>query len=276
MLQPTIYAHLSCLAARGAVRLDIESNRALWRLAGRRPGPHRNRIAGVAAPAACAAAACRMSPAATPRPAPPSGSRSTRRAPPRPRSSSPHPPRHPWRVALSPAPAGGWETTILLPREPTLLRYHFVLADGSVIRESRQREGTSERLFGVWEDRDFQIAVYDPAGAPPDWVVGSVMYRIFPDRFAQGDPANIARRGPANRRRRRLLPWDARPNTRRAGAISSAATCSVIDKLDYLRDLGVRILYFTPIFASPSNHRYDAVDYMQIDPRLGTEANCAN
>jgi cyclomaltodextrinase / maltogenic alpha-amylase / neopullulanase len=181
---------------------------------------------------------------------------------------------HPWRVALGPAAGGGWETTILLPREPTLLRYHFVLAGGAVIRESRQREGTSERLFGVWEDRDFQIAVYDPAGAPPDWVAGSVMYQIFPDRFAQGDPANIRRRGPAGRRPRRLLPWDARPeHPSRGRDFFGGDLRGVIDKLDYLRDLGVSILYFTPIFASPSNHRYDAVDYLQIDPRLGTEAD---
>src|SRR6476659_5847191 len=49
----------------------------------------------------------------------------------------------------------------------------------------------------------------------------------------------------------------------------------VINKLDYLQDLGVTCIYFTPIFVSPTNHRYDAIDYFKIDPRLGTEQDLA-
>ena len=42
------------------------------------------------------------------------------------------------------------------------------------------------------------------------------------------------------------------------------------DKLDYLEDLGVTIIYFNPLFEAKSNHKYDAVDYMKIDPHFGT------
>src|SRR4051794_34023172 len=70
-----------------------------------------------------------------------------------------------WRVALARAGAGDegtrWEAEILLPAQPPLLRYHFVLGDGRVVRERRQLEGTGEPFFGEWDERDFQLAVYD-------------------------------------------------------------------------------------------------------------------
>src|SRR6266508_5084498 len=84
-----------------------------------------------------------------------------------------------------------WYAEVLLPQEPTVLKYHFLLADGTIVRESKQKEGTERPLFGVWEERDFQIAVYDPRSTPPAWVPGSVIYQIFPDRFARGDPQNL-------------------------------------------------------------------------------------
>src|SRR5205823_4557784 len=79
-----------------------------------------------------------------------------------------------------------WHAEILLPQEPTVLRYHFVLDDGTILRERRQIEGQARALYGVWEEHDFQLSVYDPNAGPPAWVPGTVMYQIFPDRFARG------------------------------------------------------------------------------------------
>src|SRR5438552_11502541 len=104
---------------------------------------------------------------------------------------------HGWRVALekSRVTRGGpndsgpatrdsgpalWHAEILLPQEPTVLRYHFVLDDGTVLRERRQIEGIPRALYGVWEEHDFQLSVYDPNAGPPEWVPGTVMYQIFP------------------------------------------------------------------------------------------------
>ncbi|NLM38640.1 MAG: alpha-glycosidase [Firmicutes bacterium] len=92
---------------------------------------------------------------------------------------------------------------------------------------------------------------------PPKWAQGAVFYQIFPERFANGDPAN----DPPN-----VEPWDARPTptSQKGGDLRG-----IIQKLDYLADLGVDAIYLTPIFASPSNHKYDTTDYYKIDPHFG-------
>jgi len=91
----------------------------------------------------------------------------------------------------------------------------------------------------------------------PDWVKDSVFYQIFPDRFANGDRSN----DPPN-----VQPWGARPTT---DGFQGGDLRGVIRRFDYLLDLGVSALYFTPIFQATSNHRYNTTDYYRIDPRLG-------
>lgn len=91
----------------------------------------------------------------------------------------------------------------------------------------------------------------------PDWVQDAIFYQIFPDRFANGDASN----DPFN-----VQPWGAPPQLR---GFQGGDLEGVIRKLDYLHDLGVNAIYFNPIFRAASNHRYDAHDYFQIDPKLG-------
>jgi glycosidase len=91
----------------------------------------------------------------------------------------------------------------------------------------------------------------------PDWVQDAIFYQIFPDRFANGDTSN----DPFN-----VQPWGAPPQLR---GFQGGDLEGVIQKLDYLHDLGINAIYFNPIFRAASNHRYDAHDYFQIDPKLG-------
>lgn len=177
-----------------------------------------------------------------------------------------------WRVALSPVrdQPDAWSAEILLPSEPTVITYHFVLADGTIIRERRQVEGIVKPVYGVWEERDFQVAVYTPHSHPPRWVRGIVMYQIFPDRFAIGHPDNVRRGGDVYGRKPRYLQWGERPEHPPKGRdFFGGDLPGMISKLDYLADLGITCIYLTPIFAAPTNHRYDALDYFCIDPRLG-------
>jgi glycosidase len=92
----------------------------------------------------------------------------------------------------------------------------------------------------------------------PDWIHDAVFYQIFPDRFANGDPAN----DPEN-----VAQWDSKPGIVN---FSGGDLRGIIHKLDYLLDLGVNAIYLNPIFQSSSNHRYNASDYYRIDPKLGT------
>ena len=93
--------------------------------------------------------------------------------------------------------------------------------------------------------------------SPPTWVRDAVFYQIFPDRFRSGDPGNDP---PGTQ------PWDESPTHR---SFSGGDLVGVLQKLDYLRDLGVTALYLTPIFTASTNHRYDGEDYFQVDPALG-------
>ncbi|MBD2256705.1 glycoside hydrolase family 13 protein [Pseudanabaena sp. FACHB-2040] len=95
----------------------------------------------------------------------------------------------------------------------------------------------------------------------PDWVKHAVFYQIFPDRFARthrqvDDPAMAVP----------LEDWDAPPTP---FGYKGGNLWGVIDRLDYLQDLGVNAIYFTPIFQSASNHRYHTHDYYRVDPLLG-------
>lgn len=92
----------------------------------------------------------------------------------------------------------------------------------------------------------------------PDWIQDAVFYQIFPDRFANGDTSN----DPVN-----VLPWGSPPSRNH---FQGGDLRGVLQKLDYLLDLGINAIYFNPIFLAHSNHRYDTVDYLKIDDRLGT------
>jgi glycosidase len=91
----------------------------------------------------------------------------------------------------------------------------------------------------------------------PDWAKEAVFYQIFPDRFFNGDTGN----DPDGTK-----PWGGQPETE---GFFGGDLQGVLQRLDYLVDLGINAIYFTPLFSSPSNHKYDTVDYMQIDPQFG-------
>ncbi|AFZ35288.1 pullulanase [Stanieria cyanosphaera PCC 7437] len=95
----------------------------------------------------------------------------------------------------------------------------------------------------------------------PDWVKNAVFYQIFPDRFAIGSQTPKGHWQASS-----LEGWDATPTLQ---GYKGGNLWGVIEKLDYLKDLGITAIYFTPIFQSASNHRYHTHDYYQIDPMLG-------
>ncbi|MFN2112083.1 MAG: glycoside hydrolase family 13 protein [Anaerolineales bacterium] len=92
----------------------------------------------------------------------------------------------------------------------------------------------------------------------PYWVQDAVFYQIFPDRFYNGDLGN----DPPN-----VEKWGTKPTL---WGFQGGDLRGVIQKLDYLLDLGITAIYFNPIFQATSNHRYNISDYYKIDPKLGT------
>ena len=121
------------------------------------------------------------------------------------------------------------------------------------------------------EDYYFTII---PGFSTPEWAKGAVMYQIYVDRFYNGDKTNdvldheyyyigdYSVRVPEDQ-------WEKFPAEMGIREFYGGDLQGVMDKLDYLQDLGIDVIYFNPLFVSPSNHKYDIQDYDYIDPHIG-------
>ncbi len=110
----------------------------------------------------------------------------------------------------------------------------------------------------------------------PSWAKGALMYQIFVDRFNNGDPTNDVVSGEytyAGAEAEKVQDWDALPETYDIARFYGGDIKGIWDKLDYLKELGVEVIYLNPIFVSPSNHKYDCQDYCHIDPHYGVIVN---
>ncbi len=119
---------------------------------------------------------------------------------------------------------------------------------------------------------EFYNFVIAPGFSTPDWAKGAVMYQIYTDRFCNGDPSNDAETNEyyyIGGYSSRVTNWDKYPAAMGVREFYGGDIRGVMEKLDYLQDLGVEVLYFNPLFVSPSNHKYDIQDYDYIDPHYG-------
>ena len=146
-----------------------------------------------------------------------------------------------------------------------ILRYCFEIKQGAEIC-FYSRYGITGKKENYY---DFIIS---PGFKTPEWAKGAVMYQIFVDRFYNGDPTNdvedneyIYIGAPS----RKVKDWNQAPEAMDIRNFYGGDLQGVLDKLDYLQDLGVEVIYFNPLFVSPSNHKYDIQDYDYIDPHYG-------
>ena len=123
-----------------------------------------------------------------------------------------------------------------------------------------------------------------PGYQVPDWMKGAVLYQIFVDRFYNGDPTNDVKTNEYmydNFPSIEVENWDKYPDgttrysegSNRTREFYGGDLEGVIQKLDYLQELGIEGIYFNPLFVAPSNHKYDTQDYAYIDPHVGTIVN---
>lgn len=91
-----------------------------------------------------------------------------------------------------------------------------------------------------------------------DWIKDAVFYQIFPERFSNGNPKN----DPEN-----VVPWGSKPTFKN---FMGGDLQGILNKVDYLADLGINAIYLNPIFWSSSSHKYNIYDFYKIDPRFGT------
>ena len=111
-----------------------------------------------------------------------------------------------------------------------------------------------------------------PGFKTPKWAKGAVMYQIYVDRFYNGDPSNDVLSGEyeyIGDKTVRVEDWNKYPAVMGVREFYGGDLQGVLDKMDYLQELGVDVIYFNPLFVSPSNHKYDIQDYDCIDPHVG-------
>ena len=152
---------------------------------------------------------------------------------------------------------------IKLGTEP--MHYYFEIQAGKIVCYYNELGVTRQ----LQEQYSFGIV---PGFKTPDWAKGAVMYQIFVDRFCNGDKTNDTLTGEyfyINNQTNKIDDWGKNPETMDVHNFYGGDLQGVMDKLDYLQDLGVEVIYLNPIFVSPSNHKYDIQDYDYVDPHFG-------
>lgn len=168
-----------------------------------------------------------------------------------------------------------------MPEEGCLVWYYFVVEfiDGRIVYYGNNQE----QWGGIGQMQDnpppsYQITVFKAGAKTPDWFKHAVMYQIFPDRFYRSG-TKLAQKKQAVFH----CDWNDPPMyymDKATGQIIAydyfgGNIQGVREKLSYLKDLGISVIYFNPIFQSTANHHYDTADYRNVDPMFGTNEEFA-
>lgn len=148
-----------------------------------------------------------------------------------------------------------WQA-VFMPEDPRILYCFLLRAQG--VRLVHDAGGTRAEPQNPADVKAFHFAHAYPAREKPQWARGCVGYQIFPDRFRRVD---VPGEEPVE-------PWGSPrvANEYRFGGNLKG----ILEAVPYLRELGVGVVYMTPIFLSDTSHRYNTFDYYQIDPLLGS------
>lgn len=152
-----------------------------------------------------------------------------------------------------------WHVEVAPPHKR--LRYAFELAAGEQTTWYTEKGFVAEKPADPLTFFDYPFLWSSEVLQPPAWVKDAVFYQIFPDRFANGNPDNDPEQ---------VRPWtvdDPGQHDFYGGDLQG-----VLDCLDYISELGVNAIYFTPLFEAKTNHKYDTTDYLKVDPQFGDVA----
>lgn len=168
-----------------------------------------------------------------------------------------------------------------MPEDGCLVWYYFIieLSDGRLLYYGNNKA----QIGGIGQEAvevppSYQITVFKRDVKTPDWFKKSVMYQIFPDRFYRSG-------NDIPKKKHAVLhcDWDEPPMYYQDPDTKNVVTYDyfggniqgVREKLGYLKDLGISVIYFNPIFKSRANHHYDTADYHQVDPMFGSNEEFA-
>ncbi|MCL1845542.1 MAG: glycoside hydrolase family 13 protein [Defluviitaleaceae bacterium] len=145
--------------------------------------------------------------------------------------------------------------------------YYAISADGQDFVYNKQGLRTS-----LDTHYNFRLV---PGLRVPEWAKGAVMYQIFPDRFCNGDPTNDVQKHEYAYlgRTAYAMEWGMDVANQDFCNFYGGDIQGIMDKMGYLRDLGIDVIYLNPVFVAPSSHKYDTQDYDFIDPHFGKIVN---
>ena len=200
---------------------------------------------------------------------------------------------------------GRYHVNLMLPSEPSILFYWFRFncpGDLADLPDGMRDDNPSLTLYygadvdtpngegtlykepprvGVDEEKypyAFQITVYNKDFKTPEFLKGAMMYQIFPDRFARDTAFDYQKMINTDDRSERIYHEDwyedvdtkGKPETGYLACdFYGGSLKGIEERLDYLKELGINVLYMNPIFEARSSHRYDTADYLNVDPVLG-------
>ncbi len=167
-----------------------------------------------------------------------------------------------------------WQAEFSIPQEGLYFYYYYIDTPSGGFRLFKQGDDTNMEAGALW-----QVSCVPADFHTPQWARGATIYQVFPDRFRKSGDCDLTGK---------LTPYtvhscwneevDWRPTEDDLvlnNDFFGGNFRGIIEKLDYIADLGVNLLYLNPISKSFSSHRYDTGDYKTPDPMLGTEADFA-
>ena len=172
-----------------------------------------------------------------------------------------------------------YEAQIGVGDKPRLLWYRFECeykGEHVVLGAPGDHTGCGEGVMG--SEESFQLTVYDAAYDTPAWMRDGVMYQIMVDRFCRGEGTDALMHAKDGQNIILHEDWNEMPflniaenGDNFANDLFGGNLEGVRQKLPYLKQLGVSVLYFNPIFCARTNHKYDTSDYRRVDPMFGDE-----
>ena len=167
-----------------------------------------------------------------------------------------------------------WQAEFSISQEGLYFYYYYIDTPSGGFRLFKQGDDTNMEAGALW-----QVSCVPADFHTPQWARGATIYQVFPDRFHKSGDCDLTGK---------LTPYtvhsswneevDWRPTEDDLvlnNDFFGGNFRGIIEKLDYIADLGVNLLYLNPISKSFSSHRYDTGDYKTPDPMLGTEADFA-
>ena len=167
-----------------------------------------------------------------------------------------------------------WQADFSIHQEGLYFYYYYIDTPSGGFRLFKQGDDTNMEAGALW-----QVSCVPADFHTPVWARGATIYQIFPDRFRKSGDCDLTGK---------LTPYTVHPSWNEEvdwrpteddlvlnNDFFGGNFRGITEKLDYIADLGVNLLYLNPISKSFSSHRYDTGDYKTPDPMLGTEADFA-